>query len=398
MDQKRRDHVAMISIPAHGHVNPSLAVIRELVDRGHRVTYAISEAFAPQVAAAGAVPVTYPTTLGEPKPDRSGSEDLVELLGIFLREAEAALPTLLESYEDDRPDLVLYDVAAFAGPALAARWGVPAVQLSPTYVAWEGHERETGVAAAVAASPFAAEVFPKFAKWLADNGIERPVAEFINDPEQGLVLVPRVLQPHADRVSEKFTFAGPCFGDRSHQGTWEAPGDGRPVLLVSLGTVYNNHVDFFRQCVAAFGDLDWHVVLSVGNTLSPADLGPLPPNVEAHSSVPQMSVLAQATAFVTHAGMGSTAEGLYWGVPMVAVPQALDQHVNAARIADLGVGRHIPREQATAEALRDAVVAVASDPEVLRRCAEVREEVRSGGGTAKAADFVESCLPAREAH
>jgi macrolide glycosyltransferase len=45
-----RSHIAMFSIAAHGHVNPSLEVIRELVARGHRVTYAVPPLFAEKVA------------------------------------------------------------------------------------------------------------------------------------------------------------------------------------------------------------------------------------------------------------------------------------------------------------------------------------------------------------
>lgn len=47
-------HIAMFSIAAHGHVNPSLEVIRELVARGHRVTYAVPPVLADKVAATGA--------------------------------------------------------------------------------------------------------------------------------------------------------------------------------------------------------------------------------------------------------------------------------------------------------------------------------------------------------
>ena len=39
-------------------------------------------------------------------------------------------------------DAVLYDIGGFAGRVAAHRWGVPAIQLSPTYVAWEGYEED----------------------------------------------------------------------------------------------------------------------------------------------------------------------------------------------------------------------------------------------------------------
>lgn len=63
MTDIRRAHIAMFSIAAHGHVNPSLEVIRELVGRGHRVSYAIPPSFAEKVAATGAEPVLYTSVL-----------------------------------------------------------------------------------------------------------------------------------------------------------------------------------------------------------------------------------------------------------------------------------------------------------------------------------------------
>ncbi|MGH3973302.1 MAG: hypothetical protein ACRDS9_08250 [Pseudonocardiaceae bacterium] len=52
-------HIAMCGIGAHGHLNPSLPVITELVARGHRVSYVVPESFAQIVASTGAVPVVY---------------------------------------------------------------------------------------------------------------------------------------------------------------------------------------------------------------------------------------------------------------------------------------------------------------------------------------------------
>jgi UDP:flavonoid glycosyltransferase YjiC (YdhE family) len=56
-------HIAMVSIPAPGHVNPSLEIIRELVNRGHRVTYANDAAWAETVRGVGAELVPYESTL-----------------------------------------------------------------------------------------------------------------------------------------------------------------------------------------------------------------------------------------------------------------------------------------------------------------------------------------------
>lgn len=143
MTPQRPAHIAMFSIAQHGHVNPSLEVIRELVARGHRVTYAIPPLFAEKVAATGAVPVPYTSTLPGPDDDPSAwGTTLLDNVEPFLADAVQALPQLIKAYEGDEPDLVLHDIASYPARVLAHRWGVPAVSLSPNLVAWEGYEKE----------------------------------------------------------------------------------------------------------------------------------------------------------------------------------------------------------------------------------------------------------------
>jgi UDP:flavonoid glycosyltransferase YjiC (YdhE family) len=90
--------------------------------------------------------------------------------------------------------------------------------------------------------------------------------------------------------------------------------------------------------------------------------------------------------------MGSCTESLWFGVPTVAIPQAVDQFGNAALLESLGVGRHLPAAEVTAESLREAVDAVSSDPEVAARLATLKAESRANGGVSIAADAVESFL------
>ncbi|MGH3938994.1 MAG: macrolide family glycosyltransferase [Pseudonocardiaceae bacterium] len=385
----------MFGIPAHGHVNPSLAVIRELVDRGYRVTYSINEEFAPQVEAAGATPVLYRSTMpSEADPTSAYSKDYLPAASMALDEAMAVLPQMEAAYDTDRPDLLLYDILGYTAPILAAKWDIPIIQLSPTHVVWEGYEQDMAqVIESMRRDPAGIAYHAKFITWLQDHGIDKPLAEFIR-PQQCIALIPRVLQPNPTKVPETCTFVGPSLDDRSHQGSWQAPGDGRPILLISLGSAYTDQVQFYRKCIEAFGNLDWHVVMAIGRYVDPGDLEPILGNIEVHRWVPQLSVLSQAHAFITHAGMGGTLEALYSGVPIVAVPQAWDQYVNAERIAELGVGRHLPSEQATAATLREAVLAVAEDPDVASRLRWIQEEMRRAGGTTAAADLIEQRLKA----
>jgi MGT family glycosyltransferase len=389
-------HIAMFSIAAHGHVNPSLEVIRELVARGHRVSYAVPASFAEKVAETGATPVVYTSTLPtDDDPDAWGTE-LIDNIEPFLADAVQALPQLAEAFDEDRPDLVLHDITAYPAPVLAHTWGVPALSLWPNLVPWEGYEEEVAepMFAELKASARGKAYYARFEAWLAEHGVDTHPDRFIARPRRALVLIPKALQPHADRVDESvYTFVGACQGERAAQGEWRRPADAEKVVLVSLGSSFTKQPGFYRDCVEAFAGLPgWHVVLQIGKFVEPAELGDLPGNVEAHSWVPQLAILRQADAFVTHAGAGGSQEGLATATPMVAVPQAVDQFGNADMLQSLGVARHLPMDEVTPERLRKDVLALLDDPEVARRAREIQESMAREGGTRRAADLVEAEL------
>ncbi|MFF3285922.1 macrolide-inactivating glycosyltransferase [Streptomyces sp. NPDC003023] len=395
MTEPQRVHIAMFSIAAPGHVNPSLEVIRELVARGHRVSYAIPASFADRIAETGAKPVIYKSTLPtEDEPEAWGTE-LIDNIEPFLNDAIQALPQLADAFEGDEPDLVIHDITSYPAIVLAHRWGVPAVSLSPNLVAWEGYEEEVAepMTAQLRASERGKAYYARFVDWLAENGITTHPDPFVGRPRRSIVLIPRALQPNADRVNESvYSFVGACQGDRAGQGEWRRPADAEKVLLVSLGSTFTKQPDFYRECVKAFGDLPgWHVVLQIGRYVDESELGPVPSNIEVRSWVPQLAILEQADVFITHAGAGGSQEGLATGTPMVAVPQAVDQFGNADMLVGLGVARRVDTD-APAEVLRDAVLSVASDPEVAARLASIRADMAGEGGTKAAADLIEAEL------
>ncbi|MEU8824763.1 macrolide family glycosyltransferase [Streptomyces sp. NPDC048636] len=387
----RRAHIAMIGIPAVSHVLPSLEVIRELVARGHRVTYANDPAVAGLIAETGAELV--PCTSVLPVADNNWPDDPIAAMGLFLDDAVQALPQLRAAYDNDPADLYLYDIGAYAARALAESQDRPLLQLSPTFVAWSGYDEEFGTQ--LWQLPGAAEYRARFARWLAESGASTTdVDTFSGRPVRALALITRAMQPHADQVdTDAVTFVGPCSNTRENEAGWSRPADAEKVLLISLGSAYTRQPEFYRQCLAAYGDLPgWHVVLQIGKYTDPRELGGIPSNVELHSWVPQRAILEQADAFVTHAGMGGCGEGLLAGVPMIAVPQAAEQFINADRLVELGVARRIDTPDATAETLRAALDDLIADAEVTRRSALLRTEARAEGGTTRAADLIENML------
>ena len=385
--------VLAVGVPAHGHMNPHLPVLAELVARGHRVAVTAPPSFAGAVAGTGATVVPVTSVLPDEDRGETWPDDPVAGMARFLDEGVHVLPQVLAARDGDRPDVLLGDIGAYPARVLAHRWGRPLVQLSPTYVAWDGYERDMAeVLDGLRAVPGYADYHQRFGAWLAEQGVPLDVDAFTGRPERSVVLVPRAMQPHADAVDpERYTFVGPALSTRAHQDEWPVPA--RPVVLVSLGSAYSAPPAFYRACLDAFADLDRDVVVKVGPAVEPDELGPLPANASVHRWVPQLSVLGHASAFVTHAGMGGCSEGLWHGVPMVAVPQAVDQFDNADRLVELGVARRLD-DDATAAELRSAVEELTADPAVTARCAALRAELRGAGGAAGAADAIEAAARA----
>ena len=380
-------HIAVVNLPMHGHVNPTLGVVEELVRRGHRVTYAITEDFVHQVKAAGAEPVVYPVDAGD---GSEPPERLAEGFALAVHASLGSLPALTRAYAADRPDLILYDVYGFAGLVLGAQWRIPTVLFSPTHLFYDGIVPELfDGAPGLSALPGYADLAAAFAQ----RGLDSSRIHEIEAAPYAVATLPRTFQRRPETVAaRRVAYVGPALDDRSYQGTWRPPHPDSRVLLISLGSQFTRRPDFYRACVEAFADGDHHVVMSVGPGVSPDLLGPLPSHVEVHEHVPQLAVLAHAQAFVTHAGMGGTMEAVHHGVPMVAVPQMAEQRVNARQIEELRLGIHLPREQAGPEELRAAVRRVTSAPEIRAGISALRSELSYAGGARTAVELIEEAL------
>ncbi|NRQ38739.1 glycosyl transferase [Nonomuraea sp. NN258] len=383
--------VAFFAPHGSGHVNPTLGLAAELVRRGHRVTYATTAMFAEPVAETGAevVPITSTWDGLDIKPPQMHGKELIGAMGLLLKETKAMLSQLDRG---ERPDLVVHDgPLCWWGRILAGRWRVPSVEVWPNLVSNAHWSMSTEYATLNPWSPRFLLMVVRLGRWLRTEGF-RDVQAFTRGDTAAvrLVTLPRAFQYAGETFTDRYAFVGPGLTERSYQGAWEPPGE-LPVALVSLGTAYNDRPGFYRTVLRAVADRRWHVVLAMGE-VDPGTLGPIPPNVEVHRQVPQLAVLRHARAFVTHAGMGSTMEGLSFGVPLVAVPQMAEQRANADRIAELGLGTVLAPDEVTAAGLWQAVEAVAGDERVRERLTWMRNEIAAAGGAPTAADEVEKVL------
>ncbi|OLR93937.1 hypothetical protein BJP25_16205 [Actinokineospora bangkokensis] len=405
-------HAVFFTFPLHGHVNPTLGLVAELVRRGHRVTYATTPEFAGAVAGAGARPLIYdnvmPRSLDlviKPPGEVSHEEFHASILTIT-DEGFAPLDQAHDALDGDRPDVVLHDLTAFhTGRALALRWGVPAVQLCTTIVfneAFNPYLRFTGLHPEIdPAHPAITGEREVVVKALAGQGLDMTPEQFRADQSAvraSLVFLPRELQVGQEHFGPEYAFVGPCLSERAFQGEWvpTTPRDPqRPLVVVAFGTFgYTSQGRLFAECVREFADKPWQVVLVVGNRVDPAELEPLPDNVEVHRWVPQLALLAETDVFVSHAGMGSVVEALWTRTPVVLLPQLTEQDLVAEQVAELGVGRVVPREELGGAAVAAAVESLLADDGIGERLDRLRAAMVDAGGAVAAADVVEGVAQA----
>ncbi|WP_427018577.1 macrolide family glycosyltransferase [Pseudarthrobacter sp. P1] len=402
-------HIAVVCLPATGHVNPTLPVVAELVRRGHRVTYATSEKYADAVRATGAAFFASGTDFTAQLPRHSlqppagGSPGAMMnplmsgLMQRLLLGAREEFPVLLARLAADPPDALCYDAMTLAGKMAAAKLNVPDIALLPTYASNEHFSMrelmpERLPAAALRAWKEAREQVSGFA---AEQGLEN--IGFMDGVPASLNIsfIPRAFQPAGDTFDGRFHFVGPCLGKRVSTGSWQAPAAG-PLLFISLGTTpLNDRPDFFRMCLQAFGNSRWQVAIATGEQIQAAELGAIPANVDVRPFFPQLEVLRHASVFLSHTGMNSTMESLYFGVPLVAVPQQPEQAANARRVEELGLGRRLDPATLSAALLRSTVEEVDADQRIRGNVHAMSASVRAAGGPEAAADAIEGFLRAQ---
>ncbi|GHO97062.1 putative UDP-glucosyltransferase YjiC [Reticulibacter mediterranei] len=408
---------AVLCIPGHGHVNPTLAVAQELVARGERVFYYLSEEFRLTVEATGATFRLYEseawkkylpqlaTSLAD-KGSPINNASLGKRIGLMATvaiESIRELPALIAQMATDQVDCILYDSTFMQAVFLSDALHVPAVKLFATFAVSDqvvrqmyGKEREVD-------RSFVKEFFGALDEKLAYQcelyGVPpRTIQELLSRIEQlNIVFLPRAFQPAGETFDEKFVFVGPALpAQRYYGGDFPLERlDQRPLLYISLGTAYNNRLDFYQTCFEAFAGTEWQVVLAYGKRVNSADLGETPDNFLIAPHVPQLEILSRADLFISHGGMNSTMESLSFGVPLVVVPQMWEQEMNGRRVQELGLGLSLDRDTITGESLRAAVEQIAHDSGVHTRLQSMQSEIHQAGGYQRAADAIKQHVQAR---
>ena len=188
-----------------------------------------------------------------------------------------------------------------------------------------------------------------------------------------IVYTSRYFQPAVETFSPRYVFVGPSLRP-IRQPLAPSP---QKTVYISLGTVNNQNLPFYRSCLTALGETPYRVVMAAGRESVLHALGPLPANVQAEAMVDQIGVLAAADVFLTHCGMNSVSEALFFGVPLVCCPQTQEQRGVANRVLALGAGLLLPDD--SPQAIAQAIGIALSDPGYRAHAATIAQSFREKG-------------------
>lgn len=365
--------ILFINLPYHGHVIPTIGLVQALIKAGHQVTYLMPHDWESRLKDSGADFLGYENS---PKLDRQNRN-------AFLK-AEEVIADF---------DLLIYEQFFFVGKQLAEKHSKKCVRIFTAPATNRALMRRfisCGGPMGIFRFPFIGTLWTmdavkglgiqlKCRNWL-DEIVENP-------PDCNLVYTLREFQPFADDFpEEKFHFIGPSVYARREESF---PTLSKPVIYISIGTILKGGENFFHACMEAFEKKKVTVVLSVGN-FKTAKLGNIPDNFIVRNRVPQISVLNQASLFITHGGMNSVSEAMVSGVPMVVIPFVSDQPVNAEQVARLGLGKVLDYKSITPSILKDTAFAVMNDEAVKKNLQNIQKRIACAPGNAGAVKIIEA--------
>jgi rhamnosyltransferase subunit B len=412
-----------------GDLHPYLAIAIGLRSRGHEAVIATSEVYRRKILAEG-------IRFAPVRPDVGLIMDDAEFIArlwdrrrggeVLFR--EYLVPHIEQSYEDlldacRGADLLLTHTAGLAGPIVAELLRLPwlSVALQPLVffsshdppvlsgAEWVRHFYQLG------AFPFQALmalVRLRLKTWVAPIeklreriGLSASKNNTILDgfsPFGTLALFSEAFAaPQADWPAN-VRVTGFVYYDRQGElpRTWEDDESqvydflrsGPPPILFTLGSSAVMHPgEFFHESIAAVHALGSRALLLAGPRRHDIK-NPLPDSVLVAGYLPFSTIMPRAAGIVHQGGIGTTAQALRAGRPMLVVPWSHDQPDNAERVRRLGLGRPIPRNRYYAPRVANEIRALLSDGSYQERTHEIGARIAGEDGVTNACAVIEATV------
>jgi len=388
--------VLFINGGSEGHINPTIGVVRELISRGEEVVYFSIEAFRERIEKTGASVRTFDDQKFIKAFISGGRDYLLERINGLLLTADIVIPSVLEQIKGEHFDYIIHDSMFGCGRLLAQILKLPAINSCTSFAQTKESfdtmlEQFSTNVPAETVKPITDQFqsLTAMVKEKYDVDIQSPYEVFCNPAPLTLVYTTREFQPDGEAFDQTYKFVGPSISSRLAQENFDLTAiKGKSPIYISLGTVFNQAIEFYKLCFEAFGNTDHTIVMSIGSKTQISELGVIPENFIAKNYVPQTDVLQYAELFITHGGMNSAHEGLYCGVPLIVIPQSADQPIIAEQVTKIGAGMKLQMQGLTATQLREAADHVLNLPSFKQAAASVGESFRKSGGYQHAVDEI----------
>jgi len=391
------------NVPAHGHINPTLPIVNELVKRGETIIYYSTEAFREKIEKAGAKYKPYSFSLTQ-APTSGGN--FVKLTRMLLKATEEVMSKEIKYIRKLQPDYIIHDSMCPWGKYIAKHLGIKAINTTSTFVfSGETTNKADGFRKKIlkmAVEVGIGQIFDIVSikrRLKVEYGVDSKIMDlFRNQEDLNIVFTSLQFQPDGAKLGNKFVFIGPSIYDRkdARDFSFENIGD-RKLVYISLGTIANERLDFYRECIKAFSKSEFNVLISVGSKVNKKEFGVVPSNIYIENYVPQIEVLKRASLFISHGGMNSVNEALYFGVPLLIFPQQSEQVMVAKRVEELGAGICITKKEIDSEYLFKKSVYIIESRSFYESAGKIGEDFREAGGYKVGADAILNYVMENEA-
>ena len=389
--------VLFFNVPAHGHTNPTLALVKALVEQGEQIIYYSLDDFRVVLEDAGAEFRSYRQPF--PFDHHNIPANVVQLMCQVLITCQLLLPQLLAETQAIKPDYIIHDSLCPWGRYIAEILHIPAICSTTTFVL----TNFVGLSMPSLLPSMFQQTLIAWQDLRALRSIQqelqtkyhlkKPRIEdaYTNFESLTLVHTSKEFQPLGNTFDARFLFIGPSITPRPASPPFPFEHlNGKPVIYISFGTIFNDQVDLFRACIEAFANIDCQVIIALGHKVQPEELGLLPDHFFVKPFVPQLEVLQHTSLFITHGGMNSVNEGLYYGIPLLVIPQAADQMMVAKRVQQLQCGRILWKNQVSSSRLRQLAYELLANPLYAQASTRMGTFFRQAGGVQKALEAIKN--------
>lgn len=413
-------HLGVLSYKGTGHLNPLITLSRQLVARGHTVTFFHDAELETRIRSHGLG--FFPITVSSDGSERDAHDhrrkkpsSAIPLLRYRIRrtinDMERFLREVPQALTDARVDALIIDELALAGPTIAEILHLPYFVIStsvPHNFGWSAPRR---IAPRKSVFTLAQNALLEISVVQMRGPVRRRLDSFRRQTGLGPIKQIRQVFPELAHITQlpqcldfprsglppTFHYTGP-FVDEAARLPMEFPWDqldGRPIVYASLGTTLKGELATFRLIAEACEGLGVQLVVTLGGRRDPEMLRDMPGKPLIVRNAPQLELLNRVEVVITHAGPNTVFETLMQGKPMIAIPKTFDQPAIAARLAWLGAAIVLLPEKLSVQEIRSALATVLSDPSYRNAAKELQAKIHSAHGLERAADLVEQALQHR---